>query len=50
MSVGASTALGILTVGTVTAGTSFVISAATQATPGTPLAADASVIGWMIIN
>lgn len=50
MSVGASTALGILTVGTVTAGTSFVISAATQGTPGTPLATDASVIGWMIIN
>lgn len=49
-SVGSSTALGILTVGTKTAGTSFVISAATQGTPGTPLAADVSVIGWQIIN
>ncbi len=49
-SVGASTALGQLTVGTIVANTSFVISAATQATPGTPLAADVSVVGWMIIN
>ena len=49
-SVGASTALGELTVGTITAGTSFVINAATQGTPGTPLATDASVVGWMIIN
>jgi len=49
-SVGSSTALGILTVGTIMAGTSFVISAATQGTPGTPLAADVSVVGWMIIN
>jgi hypothetical protein len=49
-SVGASTALGELTVGTVTAGVSFVITAATLATPGTPLATDASVVGWVIIN
>ena len=49
-SVGASTALGELTVGTITPATSFVISADTQATPGTPLAADLSVVGWMIIN
>jgi hypothetical protein len=48
--VGASTALGELTVGTITASTSFVINAATQGTPGTPLATDASVVGWMIIN
>lgn len=47
---GASTALGQLTVGTIVAGTSFVINAATQATPGTPLATDASVVGYMIIN
>lgn len=50
MSVGSSTALGQLTVGTVTAGTSFVINAATQATPGTPLATDLSVVCWQIIN
>lgn len=49
-SVGSSTALGNLTVGTITAGTSFVISAATQASPGTPLAADVSVVGWEVIN
>lgn len=49
-SVGSSTALGQLTTGTIVASTSFVINAATQATPGTPLAADVSVIGWMIIN
>lgn len=49
-SVGASTALGQLTVGTISAGTNFVINAATQGTPGTPLAADVSVVGWMIIN
>lgn len=48
--VGSSTALGQLTVGTITAGTSFVINAATQGTPGTPLATDLSVVGWMIIN
>lgn len=48
--IGASTALGQLTVGTITAGTSFVINAATQGTPGTPLAADVSVVGWEIIN
>lgn len=48
--VGASTALGEITVGTIVAGTSFVINAATQGTPGTPLATDASVVGWMIIN
>lgn len=49
-SVGASTALGALTVGTITPGVSFVISADTLATPGTPLAADLSVVGWQIIN
>lgn len=49
-SVGASTALGNLTIGTITANTSFVINAATQGTPGTPLAADVSVVGYMIIN
>lgn len=49
-SVGASTALGELTVGTISAGVNFVINAATQGTPGTPLATDASVVGWMIIN
>ena len=48
--VGASTALGEITVGTIVASTSFVINAATQGTPGTPLAADASVVGWIIIN
>ena len=49
-SVGTSTALGELTVGTKTAGTSFVISAATPATPGTPLASDTSVVFYQIIN
>jgi hypothetical protein len=48
--VGASTALGELSVGTITASTSFVVYAATQGTPGTPLATDASLVGWMIIN
>lgn len=48
--VNASTALGILTVGTITANTSFVINAATQGTPGTPLAADVSTVNWYIIE
>lgn len=48
--VGASTALGDLTIGTITAGTSFQVYAATVGTPGTPLATDASVVGYMIIN
>lgn len=48
--VGASTALGEISVGTISAATSFVVYAATVGTPGTPLATDASVVGWMIIN
>jgi hypothetical protein len=48
--VGASTALGEISVGTIVASTSFVVYAATVGTPGTPLATDASVVGWMIIN
>jgi hypothetical protein len=48
--VGASTALGGISVGTITANTSFVVFAGTPATPATPLATDASVVGWMIIN
>ncbi len=48
--VGASTALGDITIGTITGGTNFVVYAATVGTPGTPLATDASVVGWMIIN
>jgi len=43
-SIGASTALGELTVGTVVAGT------ATPGTPATPLVGDLSVVGWEIIN
>lgn len=43
-------ALGQLTVGTITAGTSFVINAV-QAADATALqASDVSVIGWMIVN
>lgn len=48
--VNASTALGILTVGTITANTSFVIYAATAGTPGTPLAADVSTVNWLIVE
>jgi len=48
--VNASTALGILNVGTIVGGVSFVINAATQGTPGTPLAADISTIAYMIVN
>jgi hypothetical protein len=48
--IGSSTALGQLTVGTVVDSTSFVITAATQASPGTPLATDVSVVNWMIVN
>lgn len=49
-SANASAAVGMLTVGTVVAGTSFVIRADTLAAPGTPLAADVSTVGWQIIN
>lgn len=49
-SANASTAVGMLTVGTIVAGTSFVIRADTLAAPGTPLAADVSTVGWQIIN
>lgn len=43
-------ALGMLTVGTITAGTSFVINAV-QAADATALqASDVSIIGWMIVN
>ena len=49
-SVAGSTALGQISLGTVVAGTSFVIYAATQASPGTPLATDASVVAYMIVN
>lgn len=48
--VGASTALGELSVGTIVNATSFVVYAATVGTPGTPLATDASSVGWMIVN
>jgi hypothetical protein len=48
--VGASSALGELTIASISANTNFVINAATVGTPGTPLATDASVVGWMIVN
>lgn len=48
--IGASTAMGFLTVGTIVAGVSFDVFAATQAAPGTPLATDLSVVGWEITN
>lgn len=43
-------ALGQLTIGTVSAGTSFVINAALTATATSLATTDVSVIGWMIIN
>ena len=43
-------ALGMISVGTITAGVSFVINALTTANSTTNVAADVSVIGWMIIN
>lgn len=48
--VNGSTALGELTEGTVSVGTSFVIYAATVGTPGTPLAADVSTVNWMLVE
>lgn len=52
MSIGATGAapIGMLSVGTVVAATSFDINAATTATASTPVATDVSVVGWMIIN
>lgn len=51
-SVGATGAnpLGMLSVGTIVAATSFVINANTTANSGTNVATDVSSIGWMIIN
>lgn len=43
-------ALGLLTVGTVVAGTSFVINAVSEADATALAATDVSVIGWVIIN
>lgn len=43
-------ALGMLSVGTITGATSFVINALTTANSTTNVAADVSVVGWMIIN
>lgn len=43
-------ALGLLTVGTVTPGTSFVINAVSEADATALAATDVSVIGWVIIN
>jgi hypothetical protein len=42
--------LGMLSVGTITASTSFVINALTTANSTTNVTTDVSVIGWMIIN
>ena len=42
--------LGMLSVGTIVAGTSFIINALTTANSTTNVATDVSVIGWMIIN
>lgn len=42
--------LGMLSVGTISAGTSFVINALTTANSTTNVATDVSVVGWMIIN
>ena len=49
-SIGASTALGELTIGANTPGVSFVVYAATLDTPATPLAADGSVVYWEIFD
>lgn len=51
-SIGATGAnpIGLLTVGTIVAGVSFVINAATTATANTNVTTDVSVVGWMIIN
>ena len=51
-SIGATGAnpLGLLTVGTITASTSFVINAVLTATATTLVASDVSVVGWMIVN
>lgn len=43
-------ALGILTLGTVTAGTSFVINAVTPASATALQATDVSIIGWEVIS
>lgn len=45
-----STALGELTVGTITNGTSFDVYAADPTTPATQLAGDTSTVNWMLIN
>lgn len=42
--------LGMLSVGTIVANTSFVINALTTANSTTNVATDVSVVGWMIIN
>lgn len=42
--------IGMLAVGTITAGTSFVIHACTTASSTTDVATDVSVVGWMLIN
>ena len=42
--------IGMLTVGTITPATSFVIRASTTASATTDVASDVSVVGWMIIN
>lgn len=43
-------ALGIMTVGTITAGTSFVINAVQSANATALQASDVSVVGYMIVN
>ena len=49
-SINGSTAIAFLTVGTIVNGTSFVIFAATQGTPATPLATDTSMVDWFVYN
>jgi hypothetical protein len=49
-STNSSTALGILCIGTRSAGVNFVINACTIGTPGTPVSADNSIVAWMIVN
>lgn len=49
-SINASTAVGTLTVGTVTANTSFVINSVQAATPGSLQTNDVSIVHWLLIE
>jgi hypothetical protein len=42
--------VGELEVASISANTNFVINSCTLAAPGTPVAADSSIVYWMIVN